>query len=270
MYFTHNSFSTYQLKVLLEKRKDALSAKLRTFSQLADDDQVAHEILHAFIQFLLSLLRPDAVKSERSVFLSDTDLHKILQYKRAAVATANDKEIKAAASHPLLTVQQNLLRIQAKPELADDVKGQISDLTFNVNKLIDRLDAAGTALSNVNKDSPHVDSPATEPAYPTSENIVAQYSMRTIYTLAPADFKVTDYPEQLTIPYWTANRLDEFEGQPVTESVACDFIEIVKAYLPADTNLTSDCKRLLHLSASPQSNRERTSTVSSRMPLFPL
>lgn len=237
-------------------------AKLRTFSQLADDDQVAHDILHAFIQFLLSLLRPDAIKSERSFFLSDNDLHKILQYKRAA----NDKENKAAVSHPLLTVQQNLMRIQsdAKPELTDDVKGQISDLAFNVNKLIERLDASNTILLNANKDALHIDSPATEPAYPPCENIVAQYSMRTIYTLAPVDFKAAEYPEQLTIPYWSTNRLDEFEGQLVTESVASDFLEIVKAYLPADTNLTIDCKRLLHLSASPQSNRERTSTVSSR------
>lgn len=256
-FYSLYSYTTYQLKLLLEKRKDLLLAKLRAFSQLPDDDHVAYDIPHAFIQLLLSLLRSDVVKSERSYFLTDIDLLKILQFKR----TPNDKDNKPTALHPLLLLQQNLLRLQSKSELPDHVKGQLGEMLFSVDKLIASLDA-GIVTFNANKEYLHTDSPATEPAYPTCENIVTQYSMRTIYTVATNELKAADYPEQLTVPYWSANRFEEFEGQSVTESVACDFLEIVKAYLPPDTNLTTDCKRLLHLSASPPSNRERTSAVS--------
>lgn len=274
--FRRHSYTTYQLRMLLEKRKDLLLGKLRMFSHLADDDPVAYDIPHAFIQFLLSLVRSDVVKSERRYFLGDSDLFKILQFRRNATS---DKDAKVVTSHPLLVLQQNLNRVQARSELSDDAKGQIGEMEFNVKKLIDILDAgltltstttATAATTNANKESLQNESPnnAGEPPYPTSENIVAQYSMRTIYTMAPTDFKVADYPEQLTVTYWSTTRFDEFEGPPLTETVPCDFLEIVKAYLPADTNLPNDCKRLLHLSASPQTNRERTSAVSATDDFF--
>lgn len=250
--------------MLLEKRKDLLLAKLRTFSQLADDDAVAYEMPHACIQFLLQLVRAGVGKSERSYFLGDSDLLRILQYKR----NAGDKETKGVTAHPLLVLQQHLSRVRAKVELSDDAKGQLAEMEFNVNKLIGILDAglaasatATTIAANANKEFLQNDS-SIEPPYPTSENIVAQYSMRTIYTMAPTELKAAEYPDQLTVTYWAATRFDEFDGAPLTEAVPCDFLEIVKAYLPADTNLPNDCKRLLHLSASPQTNRERTSSVS--------
>lgn len=248
--------------MLLDKRKDQLLAKLRTLAQLTDEYNVAHEILLAFILFLLSLARSDIVKSERTFSFTEMDLVKVLLFKRNPI----DKDTKIGNTHPLLVLQQNLLKFQSKTDLLDDIKVQLDEIAFNLKKLLKILDVGLTSIADTNKEFLHADSPMQEPAYPQSESIVAQYSMRSIYNVAPSEFKPTEYPEQLTTNYWyshlLANRFEEFDGQLPTESVTCDFIEIIKTFLPPETNLTNECKRLLHLSASPQSNRERTTSVS--------
>lgn len=139
-------------------------------------------------------------------------------------------------------------------------------MAFNLKKLLTVLDAGATTLSNASKEILHVDSPAAEPPFPQSESIVALYSMRPIFNITPIEFKPNDFPEQLTTQYWythlASNRFDEpIDTQSSQDNVTCDFLEMIKTCLPPDTNLSNDCKRLLHLSASPQSNRERTTSA---------
>lgn len=264
LFFSRFSYTTYQLKVLLDKRKDQLLTKLRSLSQLADGDQIAHEILLAFLHFLLSLARSDGVKSEQRTFAcNESELTKLLQFRRVA---NTDAEIPNENQHPLLALEQSLLKTQAKPEQSDDTKIHLEGMLFTLKKLLNILDSGLANLANSTKELLHVDSPAAEPPFPQGESIVVQYSMRTIVNVAPSEFKPNDYPEQLTTQYWyshfAANRFEEMiDTHSTVENVPCDFIELIKSCLPPETNLTNDCKRLLHLSASPQSTRERTTSA---------
>lgn len=251
------SYSTYQLKVLLDKRKDNLLTKLRALAQLVDSDQIAHEILFSFLQFLLSLVRSDVVKGERSFTYSDVELAKLLQFKRTE---SNENQ------HPLLALEQSLQKLQAKTEQTDDVKLHLDEMAFALKKLLNILDTGLTSIANSTKELMHADSPAAEPSFPQSESIVVQYSMRPIFNVTLNEFKANDFPEQLSTQYWyshfSASRFEDLlDAPPTLDNVPCDFIELIKTCLPSETNLTNDCKRLLHLSASPQSTRERTTSA---------
>lgn len=262
VFFCRFSYTTYQLRILLDKRKDQLQTKLRSLAQLAEGDQIAHEILLTFLQFLLSLVRSDVVKSERAFACTEADLAKLLQFKRSA----NDPDVSIENQHPLVTLDHRLHKIQIKSEQSDEVKLHLDEILFGLKKLLNILELGLSATANTTKDILHVDSPAAEPSFPQGESIVVQYTMRPIFTIAPIEFKSGDFPEQLTTQYWyshlSLNRFDDLvDSQPNLETVPCDFIEMIKACLPPETNLTNDCKRLLHLSASPQSNRERTTSA---------
>lgn len=98
-----------------------------------------------------------------------------------------------------------------------------------------------------------------EPALPQAEGIITQYLSRPIFT----PYEPTD-EDQLIADFWLEPiRLDSLPDNIISqaERIPCDLNEVVKSCLPPETNLTSDCKRVLHLSASPQSNRERTTTA---------
>lgn len=266
--FIFYSFTLYQLKILLDKRKDQLQLKLRSLTQLADGDQIAHEIILAFLHFILLLARStDAVKNEsqqqRSFACNEVDLVKLLQFKRMP----NDVDAPIGNQHPLLALEQSIQNIQAKPEQLDDVKMHLDEILFNLRKLLNVLDSGLANVVSTPKELLHVDSPTAEPPFPQGESIVIQYSMRPIFNIAPVEIKPSDYPEQLTTQYWysnwSSNRFDEMIDTqlPAGDNVPCDFIELIKTCLPPEINLINDCKRLLHLSASPQSNRERTTSA---------
>lgn len=264
VHFIYSRFSctTYQLKVLLDKRKDQMLLKLRSLVQLAEGDQIAHEILLAFLQFLLSLVRSDVIKSERYFACNEADLVRLLQFKR----TPNDSDQPNESQHPLLLLEQTLQKLQVKPDQTDDIKMHLEEILFNLKKLLSILDSGLVAVASATKESLHVDSPAAEPTFPQSESIVTQYSMRPIYNVASSEFKSSDFPEQLSAQYWfshlSATRFDDLiDNPPNFDNVSCDFIDMIKTCLSPETNLTNDCKRLLHLSASPQSNRERTTSA---------
>jgi hypothetical protein len=80
-----------------------------------------------------------------------------------------------------------------------------------------------------------------------AEGIVTQFSSRVA-------FYTTENLDELTMDYWILNGCDEEE---TPEVVQCDLDELVRQCLPVDTNIGSDCKRLMTLSSSPQSSRER-------------
>lgn len=247
----------YQLKVLLDKRKDQMLSKLRSIVQLVSGDQIAHEILLASLQFLSTLVRPEVVKTEqRSFAFSESDLVKLLQFKRIL----SDIDVTSEDLHPLLALEQTIQKIQAKPDQSDDVKMHLEEMLFNLKKLLSVLDMGLATIAATTKDLFHVDSPAAEPSFPQGESILVQYSMRPIFNIASIEFKSTDFPQQLTTQYWYAH-WSVNEMHDTIDNVPCDFIEIIKSCLPPETNLINDCKRLLHLSASPHSNRERTTSA---------
>lgn len=79
-----------------------------------------------------------------------------------------------------------------------------------------------------------------------AEGIVTQFSSRVA-------FYTNESLEELASDYWLLN--ENFESPE--DVVQCDLDELVRQCLPPDTNISSDCKRLLALSSSPQSTRER-------------
>lgn len=90
---------------------------------------------------------------------------------------------------------------------------------------------------------------------PQAEGIVTQYASRTIFALSMGNLD-----EQLNANYWLNSPV--YDEETTIEKVPCDLTEIIRTCLPAETNITADCKRLLHLSASPQSSRDRIATAS--------
>lgn len=156
-----------------------------------------------------------------------------------------DGDVDAAVlKHPILELREfiELNRCAANDPLLD-----------KCNEIISYLEAAGEAVDETmdikleEKEAPLVP--------PPPEGIVTQYAGRQVYTLVSA----TD--ERLTLNYWLNPPNYEMELGDV-EQVPCDLTELIKICLPADTNLVADCKRILNLSVSPQSNREgRTVTA---------
>ncbi|EDW85854.1 uncharacterized protein Dwil_GK23286 [Drosophila willistoni] len=99
-----------------------------------------------------------------------------------------------------------------------------------------------------------------EPYLPQAEGIVTQYEARPIFTR----FCATAENVQLTARYWLEPlpiEVIEDMNEPLYERIACDLTDLANVCLNPDLNLTGDCKRVLHLSGSPQSNREMTPTA---------
>lgn len=91
-----------------------------------------------------------------------------------------------------------------------------------------------------------------EPALGLTDGIVQQFTGRQLYQIADHFDRHHEFGPKVQV--------DVCKEGP-TSMVICDLAEVIKGSLSLDTNVTSECKRLLHLSASPQSARERTQTA---------
>lgn len=263
------SYTTYQLRSLLDKRKDSVLAKLRSIERPTNNDTNAYEIILTLLLFIQSFVRSNLVtKNERSFVCTESDLVKILQFKRSPIDDAIEI---STALHPLLVLKTHLSDRLTHIDLSADEKSHIEEIVFNLNNVLKILDigiASISMIANTNSDSVQ-NSPAPEPSFLQCDGIVAQFSQRTLYTIVSDEIVPnTNYAEQLTTAYWCAksspNRFvddETVQSMQSCDTVPCDLIEMMKTCLPPDTNLSSDCKRLLHLSASPQSNRERTTSA---------
>ncbi|XP_055610444.1 protein virilizer [Uranotaenia lowii] len=104
--------------------------------------------------------------------------------------------------------------------------------------------------------TPKIDNPfdfgALDPL-PQAEGIVTQYSSRSVFVVSE------EFEDQLKASFWLS--FSPCEEDLEREQIPCDLQELAKTCLTGDINLTSDCKRLLHLSASPHSNRDRVATA---------
>lgn len=86
-----------------------------------------------------------------------------------------------------------------------------------------------------------------------AEGIVTQFALRISYIMTDENVD-----EQIwTSNYWLNVSPFEEEELPILDQIESDLTDLIKDCLPPETNITSDCKRLLNLSASPQANRDR-------------
>lgn len=249
---------------MLLKRKESLLSKLRALGRPSDDDANALEMILTILLLIQMLTRPSMT---RSFTCSEIDLVKILQFKRLPAEQEKDPN---AVAHPLLTLDSHFASLAARNEAPDETNAHVEEIAGNLKAIIKLLDDGLAAIAaHVPKDA--LDSPAGEPPFPQSEGLVTQFSMRTLYTTVSRECSSAEALEQLTTNYWcskpSSSRFDDIAGigsdahLPITDSVSCDLNEVIKTCLPSDWNLMSDCKRLLHLSASPQSTRERTTSA---------
>lgn len=249
------------MKLLLDKRKEALLTKIRNLNKLNEGDTNAHEILITFLLFLQSLIRTDLVKSERNYSINESDFANILSFKKQK---NNEETLSDEPKHPLLALDEHVASILGQSKLTEDIKAQIEDINFNLKAVLKALESGSTA-GTVNGRDIQLDSPGGEPPFAQSEGIVTQYTLRPIFTTMTNEIGRGAFADQLTTSYWCArpspSRIDEATELPSIDQISCDLNEMIKICLPSDTNLTTDCKRLLHLSSSPQSNRERTTAA---------
>lgn len=260
---------------MLDKRKDFVLTKLRSIERPNGSDANAYEILLTLLLFIQSLVRVHPVaKSERTFVCTEVDLVKILQFNRSHIIDDDAPMEPLIALHPLLVLQMHLADRLAHIETSADEKLNIEEIIFNLNNVLKVLDhgiATIAAAANATNDTV-LDSPSGEPSFSQGDGIVAQYSQRPLFTIVSDEIVATNLADQLTTSYWCSKPspsrfIDDDIQQPQqqhqqpVDTVPCDLIEMIKTCLPPETNLSSDCKRLLHLSASPQSNRERTTSA---------
>lgn len=213
------------LRSVLDKKKEQLAAVIEQFHTVSECSDIM-PLLNSFIDFIVHLIaNPSNTSPARTLVLSPIDTATMLNW------TPVDKP------HPL----KDLFNIL---EMIDD-----SGIDVNREKLSSFIDQMDASLAR---------SPAEwlEPAYPmTNEGLVALYNARPIYVMSD-DYKCYQWSNTY---FW-----EQFSGTKVMaadDHVVVDLAELIKTCLPAEMNIVSECKRLLHLSASPQSNRERTTTA---------
>ncbi len=86
-----------------------------------------------------------------------------------------------------------------------------------------------------------------------AEGIVTQFALRISHIMT-----TDSVDEQIwTSNYWLNVSPFEDDELPLLDQVETDLTDLIKDCLPTETNVISDCKRLLNLTASPQANRDR-------------
>uniref|UniRef100_A0A182RM39 Virilizer N-terminal domain-containing protein n=1 Tax=Anopheles funestus TaxID=62324 RepID=A0A182RM39_ANOFN len=128
----------------------------------------------------------------------------------------------------------------------------VDNLTFLQAQLKAELSSAKTSQTKV-VTAPIDWSTVTVDPLPQAEGIVTQYGSRSVYLLSE------ECEEQLKATEWFG--FSPCDDDLEREQIPCDLQDLAKVCLSGDTNLTADCKRLLHLSASPHSNRDRLTTA---------
>lgn len=222
-------------------------------------------IISTLLQFLTSLIRIDGESLDqsnpkRSIKLTNQQMINILCWTQET----DDESV-----HPLKVLQ---LKLDATPENDNDTvedEGIDDGLKESLNTIIDYLtkdistqilsENSNTSSSDTNMTTTMSNSsPLIEPILPQAEGIVTQYASRAFFVLSDG------LDEKLNINYWMNPLRDETndkDEENEIEQISCDLSEMIRICLPSETNITSECKRLLHLSASPQATRERTATA---------
>uniref|UniRef100_A0A182SAA4 Uncharacterized protein n=1 Tax=Anopheles maculatus TaxID=74869 RepID=A0A182SAA4_9DIPT len=180
----------------------------------------------SFVDELMALFKEDAVRQDSSV------------------AVLND----GAAPDATVPIEQSTATAAA----ASAVDSLSDNLTFLRQQI--QVGVAGAKTDPAAKQPTAIDwSTVTVDPLPQAEGIVTQYGSRSVYLLTE------DCDDQLKATDWLgfAPCDDDLER----EQIPCDLQDLAKVCLSGDTNLTADCKRLLHLSASPHSNRDRLTTA---------
>ncbi|XP_030387999.1 protein virilizer [Scaptodrosophila lebanonensis] len=263
---TEHDYTFYHMALLLKQKITEFQAWMERV--ILHNENVEY---NANIESLILLLRsltqiePPPMLSampHRTLKLGATELAQLVEFQ--------DMEIERP---PVLT---RILTVLEKHKAVAN-EAALCDLKQLIALLASKQEPASTEPTGVVSTEQHIESepisiaaniPASNPAplnvepfLPQAEGIVTQYEARPIFTR----FCATAENAQLTARYWLDPlpiEVIEDMNEPLYERIACDLTDLANACLNPDLNLTGDCKRVLHLSGSPQSSRELTPTAS--------
>lgn len=229
------------LKTAILSRKEIFVERLNSIAEKCKNERKLMVLIPDLLELFRALINIEpseiTVVPPRSVTLSISELSNTFKW--------NYDEYKNGTKIHFFEVFSALVN-EPKLETEDEETAEIvhsANLKTDLEALLEQLRESTKSSQDVvaSSDSEYTLAPA--------EGIVTQFSSR-------AAFYTTENLEELSVDYWILNSCDDDDVQ-LADVVQCDLDELVRQCLPPDTNIGSDCKRLLALSSSPQSSRER-------------
>lgn len=225
------------LKTSLTNHKESFVERLNSIAEKCKNDKKQMVIIPDLLELFRALINIESNEvlpvPSRSMSLTTSELATLFKW--------NSEEYKNGTKIHFLEVFSALMNEPRASVEEEDIDHQATNLKTDLESLLEQL-----RESLKNHQEPVVASSDPEFNLAQAEGIVTQFSSRVA-------FYTTDGMDELAADYWLLN-----DGFEVSEDVVqCDLDELVCQCLPPDTNISSDCKRLLALSSSPQSTRER-------------
>lgn len=225
------------LRTILTAKKEMFVDRLNAIAEKCKNERKQMVLIPDLLELFRDLINIESNEMStipsRSLSLTVNELSSILKW--------NSEEYKNGTKIHFLQVFSALVNEQ-KVETDDDELVQSTNLKSDLESMLEQL-----RDSQKNSTDAVVASSDPECILAQAEGIVTQFSSR-------AAFYTAENFEDLTVDYWILTGCDEDEASDV---VQCDLDDLVRQCLPSDSNIGNDCKRLLALSSSPQSNRER-------------
>ncbi|XP_058835151.1 protein virilizer [Topomyia yanbarensis] len=268
---TEHDITLTTLLVAMEKRKDAILTVVQRFvdkAQQQENPDTYRPIFVMLAEFWRSLITIDETAlvgfnlPKRTIKLSPEQLGTFL-YRVPIKKEGQEQPTTADADcTQLLSTLMTIYKMEPKavvepPPPAEPIEGEETSQPVIIPPL-DTLEENLTYLVEQLKDIPpgtgecQFDFGTVEPL-PQAEGIVTQYASRSVFIISE------EFEDQLKASYWLS--FSPCDEDLEREQIPCDLQELAKICLSGDINLTSDCKRLLHLSASPHSHRDRVTTA---------
>ncbi|XP_055371185.1 protein virilizer [Condylostylus longicornis] len=237
---TEHDITFYHLRQILMNKKADLNQWMMNFISSFENSSDKMSSAITFVLFLRNLVIID----EPTLELSVPSRTLKLAYSELKVLVCSLELV--PEENPL-----NKLKVIFESKNLEEEINEFENVIQDLKDLIEKLEDANQIDRSEQLSSP------CEPNLQHAEGIVTQFLSRQIFTVCE---NVDDV--QLNSNYWLEPlRLDEIPEVSDSDRVHCNLGEVISTCLPPETNLSSDCKRILHLSASPQSNRERTATA---------
>jgi hypothetical protein len=224
------------LKNSLLSRDEKVVERFNSIAEKCKNDRKHIQIIPDVLLLLRSLITIEPSETSnippRTITLTISELAKILKWNSEEYSNGN-----CVHFLQIFNALVNEVKEDESFEIIENAESLKADLSSLISQLQD---------SKVNS----VNSSDEDFSLPQAEGIVTQFSSR-------VPFYVADL-EDITIDYWMLNTCDDFEQQ--SDPVQYDLNELVKEFLPPDTNIASDCKRLFSLSSSPQATKDKSQT----------
>ncbi|XP_070506167.1 protein virilizer isoform X2 [Chironomus tepperi] len=234
------------LKNALTSKDEKVVERLNSIAEKCKNDRKYMQVIPDIMDLLRSLVNIETNEMStlppRTISLSYNELSNVLKW--------NSDEYRNGNKIHFLQVFKALVN-EPKVEKEDDdtrdlVNGVLTNVKVDLDLLLDQLRETSKNTLDV------VVSSDDDISLLQAEGIVTQFSSRIPYF-------VSDNIEEITMDYWMLNACSPTEDEElqINDQVKFDMDEFIRECLPTETDIKSDCKRLLALSSSPQSNRDK-------------